>query len=434
MSTLYEYYNTGDDGSTSIYGSGWSAQTFTPSIAHKITSVKLLLGRAALPGTITVSIRATDGSGHPTGEDLCSGTTDGNTLPTGIPYEWREITLGDGYDLSADAKYAIVVRAIDGVPQKIVYWLCDATSPTYAGGNLETSLNSGSSWTSYNDYDALFEEWGEVASTPVNIAGVLGFSGVLEWVRVKTLDGSLSLAGAISRQIAKNVGQGFISLVGILYQKDFKLLAGTLTSSGALIKMTSKAVAGVLSFAGAISKLPQKVMEGVISPAGALARNIYKIVAGVLSPSGRINTGGATMIDLVGNLTSAGTLIKQASKNLLGTLTPSGILEHLRFVAISGTLTSAGSLIKNTGKNLAGLLTSYGITNKFARKLMAGTLTLTGLLQKITSKIAGGVLSFVGALRRPGRDLIVRLFHRPYRDMTTETKPYRDMTVESKDD
>ena len=93
-STLYENYNTGDDAALGIYGAIWAAQTFTVGAAgHTITSVKLLLYRYGSPGTVTVSIRATDGNGHPTGSDLTSGTTDGNTLPTGSPSELREITL-----------------------------------------------------------------------------------------------------------------------------------------------------------------------------------------------------------------------------------------------------------------------------------------------------------------------------------------------------
>jgi len=165
MSTLFEYYNTGDDSQVLVHGATWYAQTFTPSIAHKITSVELLMGRKDSPGTITVSIRATDGSGHPTGEDLCSGTTNGNTLPSGPPGEWREITLGDGYDLSASTKYAIVVRALDGDANNAVYWMVDITSPTYSGGNQEYSNNSGSSWTSHTDKDLMFEEWGSAAET-----------------------------------------------------------------------------------------------------------------------------------------------------------------------------------------------------------------------------------------------------------------------------
>jgi hypothetical protein len=59
--TLYEYYNTGDDASLFLYGIYWKAQTFTPLAPHKITSVKLKLYKAiGSPGTVTVSIRATD--------------------------------------------------------------------------------------------------------------------------------------------------------------------------------------------------------------------------------------------------------------------------------------------------------------------------------------------------------------------------------------
>ena len=161
MATLYEYYNTGDDAQTPMYGNWWRGQTFTPSVAHKITSVKLRLYRTGSPGTLTVSIKAVDGSSHPTGADLCSGTIDGDTLTTDTEGAWYEITLGDGYELSASVKYAIVGRALGGDASNKVHWRGDQSSPTYAGGCLEVSLNGGSSWTSYPTVDAMFEEWGE---------------------------------------------------------------------------------------------------------------------------------------------------------------------------------------------------------------------------------------------------------------------------------
>jgi len=94
-SHLYEYYNTGDDSSTNVYNITWYAQTFTPSVAHTITSVKLLLYRTGSPGTVTVSIRATDGSGHPIGSDLCSGTTNGDTLPAATTTGQTRLPTGD---------------------------------------------------------------------------------------------------------------------------------------------------------------------------------------------------------------------------------------------------------------------------------------------------------------------------------------------------
>ncbi len=117
MATRFEHYITGDDGAWEFGIINWMAQTFTPSTAHKITSVKLPLYRWGSPGTITVSIKATDGNGHPTGDDLCLGTTDGNAL------EW--------------------------------------------------SNNSGSSWTTEAEQDFLFEEWGEPLGWTGKISGVV---------------------------------------------------------------------------------------------------------------------------------------------------------------------------------------------------------------------------------------------------------------------
>ena len=163
MSTLYERYITGDDDFTAFWTISWKAQTFTPAIAHTITSVKLLLYRLGSPGTITVGIRATDGSGHPTGIDRCSGTTEGNTLTEDSGGEWREITLGAGDELEADTKYAIVVRISGGDSSNRLNWRMDFSSSLYTGGDKEYSGDSGSSWETSVDNDYMFEDWGEAA-------------------------------------------------------------------------------------------------------------------------------------------------------------------------------------------------------------------------------------------------------------------------------
>jgi len=154
----YEYYNTGDDASDDVYGSGWAAQTFTVNAAHTVTSVKLKLYRIGSPGTVTVSIRATSGL-HPTGVDLTAGTINGNTLTTDAAGAWYTITLTE-YTLSASTKYAIVVRALSGNDSNISYWRYDGSSPTYAGGNVEWSNLWGEDWKSYTTQDYLFEVWG----------------------------------------------------------------------------------------------------------------------------------------------------------------------------------------------------------------------------------------------------------------------------------
>ena len=178
--SMYEHYNTGDDWHSAIGGSTWRAQTFTPSVAHTITSVKLMLYRSGSPGTVTVSIRATSG-GLPTGSDLCSGTTNGDTLTTLASGEWREITLGSGYSLSAGTQYAIVVRAPAATAGNLLFWRLDRTSPGYTGGESTGSSDSGSSWSPISIADYMFEEWGNVTvgweTHPINKVRVL-----LPWI------------------------------------------------------------------------------------------------------------------------------------------------------------------------------------------------------------------------------------------------------------
>ena len=158
MATLYEKHSTGDDTQATIYGVNWEGQTFTPSIGHTVTSVKIKIWRVLSPGTITVSIRATTSS-VPSGADLCSGTTDGDTLPTTDTSEWREITLGAGTSLTASTEYAICVRATSGDSSNYVNWR-DDDDAGYGDGQRAFSSNSGVGWTALSGHDFMFEEWG----------------------------------------------------------------------------------------------------------------------------------------------------------------------------------------------------------------------------------------------------------------------------------
>jgi hypothetical protein len=145
-STLYEYYNTGDDDGVGAFGTTWWTQTFTVGAsAHTVTSVKLKLYRVGTPGTFVVSIRATDEDGYPTGSDLTSGTIDGNALTTSTTGSWYEITVTE-YVLSANTKYAIVCRAPNGDSSNQVVLRRDASDPTYEGGSNGASYDGGSSW------------------------------------------------------------------------------------------------------------------------------------------------------------------------------------------------------------------------------------------------------------------------------------------------
>jgi len=152
-----ENYKTGDDGAEGLRSLVWGAQSFTPSAPYQVIGVALKLYRSNSPGEVTVSIKATDGNGQPTGQDLCSGTTDGDTLTTDTAGEWREIYFGDGCSVSSSVKYAIVVRATDAPVGNLVYWRVDESSPTYEGGCYEKSGSGGAVWVSYPGTDTMFE-------------------------------------------------------------------------------------------------------------------------------------------------------------------------------------------------------------------------------------------------------------------------------------
>ena len=156
--TLYESYTTGEDTGQDIYGNNWRAQSFTPSVGHTVEALRLKLAREGVSSqTLTVSIKAVDGDGDPTGADLASGTLATSGI-TDTPI-WYDINLGAGTLLTGSTQYAIIVRQ-DGVYADRVYWRYDSTGATYAGGVFIMSDDAGTSWIQNSGADFMFEEYG----------------------------------------------------------------------------------------------------------------------------------------------------------------------------------------------------------------------------------------------------------------------------------
>jgi len=160
MATRFEYYITGDDSNVACYGTNWMGQTFTPSVTHTLTNVKLLLARVLEPGEVTVSISPTTAGKPDYDSDLCVGTTNGNTLTEDTDVgEWRGITLGDGAEVTSDVMYAIVIRAADGDDSNSLRARADISSPAYTRGAFVVGTSSGGIWAIQYDKDLMFEEW-----------------------------------------------------------------------------------------------------------------------------------------------------------------------------------------------------------------------------------------------------------------------------------
>jgi len=175
----FESYATGVDVDFPVYGPNWYAQTFTIDPAsHSIYSVRLLLYREATPGTLTISIKATDGAGKPTGLDLASATIDGDTLSTSTSGVWYELVFDPPTSGDYDTVYAIVAKAPAATSTAdCVDWRADGSSGSYAGGSKFASTDSGLSWTADTDDDFYFEVWGY---SLISVDSAQVFTGFLE--------------------------------------------------------------------------------------------------------------------------------------------------------------------------------------------------------------------------------------------------------------
>lgn len=152
-----EYY-WDDDANIAVYSIYWRAQTFTPSTTHTVNYIALRCFLASGDGTLTVSIRATDGGGLPTGEDLTSGSID--NIPEGMTPYWYRIDVTP-YEVTQNTKYAIVIRWSELAADDLS--LRRKTDGTYVGGAYAYSSNSGVDWTEDDTYDLAFEEGTDLA-------------------------------------------------------------------------------------------------------------------------------------------------------------------------------------------------------------------------------------------------------------------------------
>ena len=153
-----QQYDGSDDTFQNVFGAAWFGQTFTPTLSHQITTVRLLLTKEGSPGICTVSVRATSG-GKPTGADLASGTRDLDVLNIATTASWIDFDLGAGAALTTAVVYALVVRTAGGDTSNDGKWRTDDSSPSYAGGSRQQSADSGSSWGApTTSEDCMFKE------------------------------------------------------------------------------------------------------------------------------------------------------------------------------------------------------------------------------------------------------------------------------------
>jgi hypothetical protein len=127
---------TSDDDVTNIGANYGYWTSFVASSDYTITRVGLKLYKTGSPGDITVSIKATDeGTGKPTGGDLCSGTILASEIGTSSPGAYVYGTLGAGTALTSGTKYAILMRAGTTAINDYL-WRGDWSSPPTTGSGF----------------------------------------------------------------------------------------------------------------------------------------------------------------------------------------------------------------------------------------------------------------------------------------------------------
>jgi len=170
MATLYDNYS----GTAEPYNAltldnanDWAGQSFTTTVPFSLSRIDIWIRKLSGDnvGTIIVALYAVDGSGHPTGVALASGTIDDSAISDST-YAWIPCTLSSAYNVSASTKYAIVVHGTALDASNVIIWSYDdngSGASDFAGGDLEWSTNGGSSWSTTTTGDLLFRCYGNIA-------------------------------------------------------------------------------------------------------------------------------------------------------------------------------------------------------------------------------------------------------------------------------
>lgn len=139
----FEYHNTMLSGFGN--SSGYLGQTWTPASSYSVSSAAFdyeICGG----GSITVSIRATDSYGFPTGSDLGSAIA-------ACSVGWVVVSFSSPISVTSGNSYALIVHDNGGENDPYA-----DSSAAYANGKQVRSADGGSTWGTY-DYDMPFKIW-----------------------------------------------------------------------------------------------------------------------------------------------------------------------------------------------------------------------------------------------------------------------------------
>jgi hypothetical protein len=250
------------------------------------------------------------------------------------------------------------------------------------------------------------------------MAGTLGSSGALarQWAHLfsgattpagaearttgKLLAGTITSAGAlaVTHTFARTL-TGSITPTGAEARTTSKPLAGTLTSVGTETRQTAKKPTGTIAPTGALTKSIPRALTGTLAPAGAETRQTAKKPTGAITPTASMTAATARALSLTASIASSGALRRSVAKSSGGTVAPTGALAASRTVALTltGTVTSAGAVTKQWPRTLTGQIAPAGALTRTTPRTLAGTLTSAGAVARSTARTQSGTIAPTGA-------------------------------------
>src|SRR4030042_2924352 len=148
--------------------------------------------------------------------------------------------------------YCIVAKCTAGDGSNMVGWRLEGSSPSYCGGNVLHTTDSGANWTAYTGQDFIFENWGDepsvnyVLTTSVGEFALTGVNVILtKALNLITSVGSYTLTGinlifGKGYTLVTSVGEYTLTGVNVILTKALNLITsvGAFTLTGVNITFT----------------------------------------------------------------------------------------------------------------------------------------------------------------------------------------------------
>lgn len=173
------WYETGNDTDKIVGDTGGTetaqAQSFQIAASTKVKGIAVYLKKnAGTPGNITVRIE-TNNAGVPSGTLASADATGTISSFSTTSYGWKTLDFTNNFSLSASTTYWLVLKTAAAANDNNYALASDASSPSYASGNMASSTDGGSTWSAVAGTDAYFRIKGN--TTQVNCCAVSALSG-----------------------------------------------------------------------------------------------------------------------------------------------------------------------------------------------------------------------------------------------------------------